>query len=239
MIGQNLSLQQSGAPVSSAWATRQEASETGEAQWFQQRSNVNIDMYLYLFQPSFHPDRPDQPVCCLESGAALPILVLYVINNRQKVSINYPPLNAKKWKTLHLNVMETFCTHQQENCILSICRWGCDDVTGCQNQDSGRHPDLYCTHHHRKANRRAKWSLTLDKNREEDGNGKERVEKCGGSVNSIIDSSTLGRSTSTGTDAASLQLIIERWSYANLTILAQYNLQCLILALLVVNLNII
>ena len=96
MIGQNLSLQQSGAPVSSAWATRQEASETGEAQWFQQRSNVNIDMYLYLFQPSFHPDRPDQPVWCLESGAALPILVLCVINNRQKVSINYQPLNAKK-----------------------------------------------------------------------------------------------------------------------------------------------
>ena len=54
------------------------------------------------------------------------------------------------------------------------------------------------------------WSLTLEKNREEDGNGKERVEKCGGSVNSIIDSSTLGRSTSTGTDAASLQFIIER-----------------------------
>ena len=79
-----------------------------------------------------------------------------------------------------------------------------------RNKNSGRHPDLYCTHHHRKANRRAQWSLTLEKNREEDGNGEERVEKCGGSVNSIIDSSTLGRSTSTGTDAASLQLIIER-----------------------------
>ena len=62
----------------------QNASETGEEQWFQHQCNVNID--LHLFQPSLHPDRQDQSVWCLESGAALPILVLCVINNRQKVS---------------------------------------------------------------------------------------------------------------------------------------------------------
>ena len=145
MIGQNLSLQQSGAPVSSAWATRQEASETGEAQWFQQRSNVNIDMYLYLFQPSFHPD---QPVWCLESGAAaLPIRVHCDLNILIKVTVKLSTFKPKymvedfhlAMAAQHINIMAIFCT-QQTNCILSICRW-CYEAVRTKTRDvSERRP---------------------------------------------------------------------------------------------------
>ena len=112
-------------------------------------SKVNID--LYLFQPSFHPGRP---VWCLESAAALPILVHSVIKNRLKVTVKYQPLTPQKWWQSYtwrpntFNGMAIFCTQQK---TVSCC-WFVDDAVkilrGCQNQDLRRHPHLYWTHHH-------------------------------------------------------------------------------------------
>ena len=84
MIEQSSSLQQSGV-FSLSYKKHQKLVRHNDSS-----SKVKID--LYLFQPSFHPGRP---VWCLESAAALPILVHSVIKNRLKVTVKYQPLTPK------------------------------------------------------------------------------------------------------------------------------------------------
>ena len=207
-------------------------------------SKVNID--LYLFQPSFHPGRTVWCVWCLESAAALPILVHSVIKNRLKVTVKYQPLTPQKWWQSYtwrpntFNGMAIFCTQQK---TVSCC-WFVDDAVkilrGCQDQDLRHHPHLYCTHHHQVYTRQFVfcWLLLLvqtkpvchgpardHQKRQDDGDtGKERVEKCAGCGNSVIDTQTPEEEQyRDGHSEESFQLIIERWSYANPTIVVQYN----------------
>ena len=88
MIEQSSSLQQSGV-FSLSYKKHQKLVRHNDSS-----SKVNID--LYLFQPSFHPGRTVWCVWCLESAAALPILVHSVIKNRLKVTVKYQPLNPPK-----------------------------------------------------------------------------------------------------------------------------------------------
>ena len=74
---------------------------------------------LYLFQPSFRPGH------CTSHPRPL------VINFKLKVTFKYQPLNlwnGRKFTSggpahLHVNILHS------TKCILSICRWFCDDVT--------------------------------------------------------------------------------------------------------------
>ena len=130
MIEQSSSLQQSGV-FSLSYKKHQKLVRHNDSS-----SKVNID--LYLFQPSFHPGRP---VWCLESAAALPILVHSVIKNRLKVTVKYQPLTPQKWWQSYtwrpntFNGMAIFCTQQK---TVSCC-WFVDDAVkilrGCQDQD--------------------------------------------------------------------------------------------------------
>ena len=203
-------------------------------------SKVNID--LYLFQPPFHRGRPVWCVWCLESAAALSILVHSVIKNRLKVTVKYQPLTPQKWWQSYtwrpntFNGMAIFCTQQK---TVSCC-WFVDDAVkilrGCQNQDvipiSTKHTTIRFTRDslcsvgscclskqslfatdQAETNRRDKMTAILARR------GSRSAPAA------ATPSSTLRhqkRKQYRDGHRKSFQLIIERWSYANPTIVVQY-----------------